>query len=171
MKASPSLLGINLNAAAKFRITQRPMTLRWRCCPRGFSFHLNFGAHMGESRAIFAKTTAPILAISNLRAERELPMPLAQYVPPRFVLATHCDKHSESERTIMSNEAEVRRCEDCMYWDNSVQRVNSQADTTGACRIKPPKIDKRTGALCGVYRGPDGAEASPATRRKDPSPF
>ncbi len=37
------------------------------------------------------------------------------------------------------------RCENCRWWDNSVQLENSQADTTGACRVKPPTRDKRSG--------------------------
>ena len=36
-------------------------------------------------------------------------------------------------------------CEDCHYWDNSSQLVVSQPDTTGACRVKPPRVDKRSG--------------------------
>jgi len=72
----------------------------------------------------------------------------------------------------MSNEAEVRRCEDCMYWDNSVQRVNSQADTTGACRIKPPKIDKRTGgAMWPFTEDTDWCGSFARDTTKDPSPF
>jgi hypothetical protein len=37
------------------------------------------------------------------------------------------------------------RCENCKWWDNSVQLEKAQADTTGLCRQLPPRRDKRTG--------------------------
>lgn len=55
------------------------------------------------------------------------------------------------------------RCEDCFYWDNSVQLDKAQPDTTGLCRREPPRVDRRTGKAmwpftedtdwCGRYYG------------------
>ena len=37
------------------------------------------------------------------------------------------------------------RCETCFFWDNSTQLGSAEADTTGACRAKPPVADERNG--------------------------
>lgn len=37
-------------------------------------------------------------------------------------------------------------CEDCRFWDNSVQSANAEPDTTGVCRRRAPSaVDDRTG--------------------------
>jgi hypothetical protein len=36
-------------------------------------------------------------------------------------------------------------CERCRWWDNSTQQASAQPDTTGACRVRPPRINKITG--------------------------
>lgn len=37
-------------------------------------------------------------------------------------------------------------CENCKFWDNSVQRAGAEPDTTGMCRINPPVADERDGS-------------------------
>lgn len=37
-----------------------------------------------------------------------------------------------------------KTCESCRYWDASEQLVNAQPDTTGACRVLPPRLDRET---------------------------
>jgi hypothetical protein len=36
-------------------------------------------------------------------------------------------------------------CENCRWWDSSMQLSSAQIDTTGACRVQPPKLHKFTG--------------------------
>ena len=36
-------------------------------------------------------------------------------------------------------------CENCKWWDNSVQLTGAQAETTGLCRAGSPQRDKRSG--------------------------
>jgi hypothetical protein len=36
-------------------------------------------------------------------------------------------------------------CENCKFWDNSIQLAGAETDTTGACRVNPPVADDRTG--------------------------
>lgn len=37
----------------------------------------------------------------------------------------------------------IRRCEDCRWWDNSVQHGNAKTDMTGMCRRNPPTAEER----------------------------
>jgi hypothetical protein len=36
-------------------------------------------------------------------------------------------------------------CEKCRWWDSSIQQTHKTPDTTGACRVSAPKINKITG--------------------------
>lgn len=63
----------------------------------------------------------------------------------------------------------IRLCEDCRWWDNSVQSATAPSDTTGVCRFNPPRADKRDhsaiwpftkdGDWCGSFRADEGSSA------------
>ena len=38
-----------------------------------------------------------------------------------------------------------RRCETCVWWDLSTQHRDAQPDTSGACRVASPRLDRRSG--------------------------
>jgi hypothetical protein len=37
----------------------------------------------------------------------------------------------------------ANRCEDCRWWDSSIQHGAAEPDTTGICRVNPPVADER----------------------------
>lgn len=62
----------------------------------------------------------------------------------------------------MSSADTKGRCETCSWWDTSAQSPNAEPDTTGLCRQRPPRADKRLGTAvwpftsdtdwCGEYK-------------------
>lgn len=43
------------------------------------------------------------------------------------------------------DDAQTKCCDTCRFWDNSTQLGSAEPDTTGQCRIRPPKVSKITG--------------------------
>ena len=44
-------------------------------------------------------------------------------------------------------------CETCRWWDSSCQKAHFQPNTTGACRVNPPRLDRMTGVGIWPFTG------------------